>query len=65
MADIPDGVDLTTARAALAWEIVKASYLKFAIDPDRDSVDQYLDKVINAYIKAYNAVIKSEPIKST
>lgn len=63
MADIPDGVDFNTAMVALAWEIVKATKLKWAID--NEPPEGYLRDVTNEYLKVYKAITEKKPIEKS
>ncbi len=65
MADqvLPNTDTTAITTMAIAWEIVRNSKLKFSIEAN--SAEEYLAEVTNAYLKAYNAIIKNEPIKTS
>jgi len=63
MADLPDGVDYNTAMAAIAWEITKATKLKWAID--EEELSDYLRNVTNDYLKVKKALTENKPIEKS
>jgi hypothetical protein len=55
MSDLPDGVDYSSMKAAIAWEMTKRAIYGQARYDNAD-IDQRLDMLIENYVKAVLAV---------
>jgi len=62
MADIPDGVTHDVARYSVAWEILKATRLKYPI-PGGMKAEDYLVIVTNEFIKIRTALESNKPLE--
>jgi hypothetical protein len=60
MPDIPNTENFTVAALAIAWEIVKRSYITPTTLPPEN---ERLKELTNAVIKAYTAILSKESIQ--